>query len=681
MDKPILHIMPCLRAFEGVTCVAERGDAGDLGGARWSVGLECSHVSPEVSVWTLHAHVVDGSAGAAAAGFLLRPGRWSEDHYLLLPGAVYAGNRFESLKVPYSPRPGEAQRRPDPPVFISDIPRLRTRGASRIELPSGALPTPAVAAFDPENKTGWMILFPPTCGDFETGLDLRENERHEDVEIRITAPGVRERRYRFMDTNAASPDRGAAFGAGDRVSFQIVVHQFACASICALFERFFSARQSIKPSSGNRGAVSLSLPARLVEAHYNRDLWWEEAGLYRTDVATPHRQHPYQNGWCGGVIAEYALLRSSFGEPTRTRAKQHLNQVFSTGIAPSGLFYGRFGEAGWQPDGHGPQDRDTWRRHLTLVRRQGDALLYGLKALDALEARGEEIPRTWLNALRKAADALVAIWQRHGQFGQWVDQFTGEVVVGNSASGAIIPAALVAAHARFGGIYLEVASESAAALYRCCTMRGVTTGGPGDALQAPDSESSYAMVESFMALFAATGDPRWLECAQDAAHQFASWVMSYDYRFPEGSLFARLGIRSTGAVFANAQNTHASPGICTHSARALFDLARATGDARYEELALDITSVLAQCLSTDDRPMVAKDGEALPSGWMNERVNTSDWDDNHGGVFHGPCWCEVSLLLSHAEHPASSVHESARASAPREAPPAESMQTVARGAS
>lgn len=36
---------------------------------------------------------------------------------------------------------------------------------------------------------------------------------------------------------------------------------------------------------------------------------------------------------------------------------------------------------------------------------------------------------------------------------------------------------------------------------------------------------------------------------------------------------------------------------------------------------------------------------------MNERVNTSDWDDNVGGVFHGSCWCEVSLLLSFAELP------------------------------
>ena len=41
----------------------------------------------------------------------------------------------------------------------------------------------------------------------------------------------------------------------------------------------------------------------------------------------------------------------------------------------------------------------------------------------------------------------------------------------------------------------------------------------------------------------------------------------------------------------------------------------------------------------------------LPAGFINERVNTSDWEGEEcvGGVFHGSCWSETSNLLALAE--------------------------------
>jgi hypothetical protein len=41
----------------------------------------------------------------------------------------------------------------------------------------------------------------------------------------------------------------------------------------------------------------------------------------------------------------------------------------------------------------------------------------------------------------------------------------------------------------------------------------------------------------------------------------------------------------------------------------------------------------------------------MPSGWINERLNTSDWDYNVGGVFYGSTWAEVSLMLTCIEIP------------------------------
>jgi hypothetical protein len=54
-------------------------------------------------------------------------------------------------------------------------------------------------------------------------------------------------------------------------------------------------------------------------------------------------------------------------------------------------------------------------------------------------------------------------------------------------------------------------------------------------------------------------------------------------------------------------------------------------------------------VSRADRPIHDPSGRPLPPGWINERVNTSDWDDNVGGVFHGSTWSEVALMLMAVE--------------------------------
>jgi hypothetical protein len=198
---------------------------------------------------------------------------------------------------------------------------------------------------------------------------------------------------------------------------------------------------------------------------------------------------------------------------------------------------------------------------------------------------------------------------------------------------------------------LPVAEASLRELDAHCLQPGLCHGGVGDALSVPDSESAAALLESAMLLHAVTGSTEWIPVAERAAHNLATWVMDDDVVFPEGSEFARLGMRTTGTVFANVQNKHSAPGICTHSGAGLFRLYRATGDSRYMDLLYAIAGAIPQHVSRKDRPIHAQDGRPLPSGWINERVNTSDWDDNVGGVFYGSCWCEISMLLSVVEIP------------------------------
>lgn len=111
---------------------------------------------------------------------------------------------------------------------------------------------------------------------------------------------------------------------------------------------------------------------------------------------------------------------------------------------------------------------------------------------------------------------------------------------------------------------------------------------------------------------------------------------------------------TTGTVFANVQNKHSAPGICTLSGDSLFKLYRATRNELYLELIRDIAQCLPQYVSREGRLIQSwEDGPEMPAGWVNERVNMSDWEgkDKVGEVFYGSCWSEVSVLLTYAEIP------------------------------
>ena len=172
-------------------------------------------------------------------------------------------------------------------------------------------------------------------------------------------------------------------------------------------------------------------------------------------------------------------------------------------------------------------------------------------------------------------------------------------------------------------------------------------------LQCVDSESAFGLLESFVVLYDITHEEKWLKYAKENAHYCSSWVVSYNYLFPENSEFGRLGMKTVGSVFANLQNKHSAPGICTLSGDSLYKLWQWTGDALYLELVKDITLTIGQYLSTEERPIYdwEMEPQPMPQGFMNERVNMSDWEgvDKVGGVFNGSCWSETSNLLALAE--------------------------------
>ncbi len=592
----------------------------------------------------------EGHCENCALGLMMDLEDWSRSDHVHVPSALYAGNRFEARPQAYSPRHAEADARADCPTLITDVSRLDIDAPrSAVRLKEGDSAFPCIAIFRPEEQEG--ILFAIRPGEHPEGaLHIEEDLEAGRCRLMLSAPGVREdTRYSHCDTSTPSEDRGISLSAGESITFSYHLERFPCASVSDLMTQLFRLRHELFYRGTPKARLPFSEAFSRIERHYNRDFWGEEAQLYFT--SEPGFKIPWQAGWCGGLISTWPLMQLGSAE-SRERSIRNVHKVATEGVSPSGLIRGKCSVTGEFSNDFRYDETRPYTWGWSLVRRGADLLYYGARQYAAMEESGEDVDAL-RDMLLGLGDVFCRVWKENGQIGQFLDTDRAEIVVGNSSSGALLPAALVTAAARLQRPdWHQPAAEIARYYIREFLNKGYTTGGPGDAMQNPDSESCAALLESLVELYEQTKEIEWLQAAERCARLCATWVMPYDYRFPADSEFGRLEIQSTGSVYANTQNKHSAPGICTHAGLGLLKLYRFTGDERYLRLIESIARCLPQCVSLEERPIYAKrNGQALPDGWINERLNTSDWDFNVGGVFYGPCWCEVSMLLTVLELP------------------------------
>jgi len=562
-----------------------------------------------------------------------------------MPGAAYNGNRFESRRIRYSPKLLDSRDiGPEKPLIISDVPRLTINdGPSRIQERSGSMSVPAIGFQSDTLKTGFWLLTHQGTKFGDTGISIEESRDRKSAVISHTVPVVRENyQYSITDNQTASKDKAPDFKEGDEFTVRLRLYQFPSPDIQGLYNRFAEIRKDLAGENNLKPFIPFSSCFSVQEAKFNEQNWVEEQGYYSVGMRENFLQD-WQIGWTGGMISTYPLLFAG-NETSKQHVIRNFDWLFPNGICPAGFFWDS-GEKGTKWYGGDIRKPNTVNWHL--VRKSGDGLYYIIKQLMLMEKEGIEVKPEWKKGTQTVADAFVKLWDKWGQFGQFVDSQTGDVVVGGSTSGAIVPAALVLAANYFNNPdYQRVAQASAEYYYNNYIVNGITCGGPGDAMQNPDSESSYAMLESFMLLYESTQDGKWLKMAEEMANQFSSWEMPYDYQFPEISTLGKLSVLTTGMVLANTQNKHGAPGICTHSGIALWRLFRATGNPRYMELLKEIAFVMPQYLSHPSRPI-----EKMKIGWMSERVSTTDWLEGIGELMYGSTWAETSLMLSYIELP------------------------------
>lgn len=569
---------------------------------------------------------------------------WGADNYVIMPGAVYNGNRFEVLKYTYPPLFKKEDYKVDMPITITDVPRLnKYEGESRLDLNTGDLTTPSIGIYFPKIKKGIWILTEQATELGNSVLTFKENKDRTKAGFTISAPCVREQIY-GMTRLSESNETGVDWKQGDKVTLKCKIYVFENVnSPAGLNNHFLEIRKSYG-TSACKNQLPFSAAFKIMEDQENNEWWDEKNNLYTFGGEGWNMK--FQLGWVGGCMVTHPL--SLIGQSlSQERSLKNLNRVITESQAKSGFFYSCGNGKDWCSD-------CFWNPHpdnLLLLRKDADALYYFYKYCLSQKTINPnwQMPSEWKEPLRKFADAFVGLWNKYGQFGQFIDIETGEIKVGGTNSSVMAIGGLAfAAQYENRPELLKVAKEAARYYYKNFTMNGVSCGGPSEILQNNDSESAFAMLESFVTLYEVTGEKEWLNYAEDAAAFCSTWMISYDYKFPENSLFGKLDMHSTGAVWASTQNKHGGPAICTASGDCLLKLYRATGNKLYLQMLRDVAHNLMQYISREDRPI-----NQLHPGWINERVNLSDWEGKEyiGQVFNGNTWAQVSAMLTVAEIP------------------------------
>lgn len=553
---------------------------------------------------------------------------WEADTFVFMPACAYNGNRFKKVNRPYPPQflPEECGVNAEP--LINRLPAMNPDGSGKLEVTAGDMAVPCVGLFYPHQKKALFLYTQQQVKEKNIGFTAEAGR------LTVSFPARRMVAYRFLHEDALAPDSGIFMEQGEQVQSTFRILQADCADFADFYAFFFRTRKQF-------------LPARPLENLYTLQLW----ELLRDNKLAAWKKKSLISGsdWrCGGFLdgAEMELLPLLLMEKEKTADLICTALDFETlpeHLGASGFFYGSVKDGIPKSDKH-------------FIRLSAGTLYFLLKMFDHLQPKEQ-----WVKAARKCADAFVTLYCTYGKFGRTINPETGELLIGCGFAGVGAISALVKCAAYFqNDIYREIACSAGEYYYKEFAKHGYTNGGPSDILCAPDSESAFLLLEGLVNLYELTGESRWLSRAQHCLYYCSSWVVSYSYRFPESSEFARLNVNTVGSVFASIQNKHSAPGICVLSGDSIYKLYKYTGNADYLELIKDIAYFIPQCVATKERPIIAKAEDPyfnyladvpLKEGTINERVNMSDWEDASGvgNVISAPNWPENSLLLSYAE--------------------------------
>ena len=562
---------------------------------------------------------------------------WDQQNYVMIPCAVYNGNRNRIVYRDYAQGLERSDLyRKDLPQTTCEVPQLGLipGDPSRIEVNTSNTTTPVICMYSPSKRHAFIVLaeqgIPGSDGMTDNVFFVEESSDRSRAVLGVSMPGVREMKPEFIGFSA-SPDRGQTFRKGDQLTMRLRIYSFPADDIPALLDKFMSVRKDVTGPNFPRKLYPMSETAKIMTRNIDRRYYDGDFKFYCPENATW-----ISFGWIGGLMNTFPMLVLGDAEH-RAKVYNTFDFAIPRAQGESGYFHGAIDQDGRN---FGREGYDEFPE-IALTRKNADVLFWMIKQFMVLDAQGHEVKQSWKDNVKRLADAFVETWDKHGQWGNFVNNRTGDIAVYGTTSGAMAPGGLALASVYYGEpSYLNTAFAAAREFYdNQFVPLGMTTGGCADILQNADSETAVAFMTSLMTLHEITGEQRWFEMSRNLANLCATWTVSFDYVLPMSTPLAQYGAKLTGAVWASTQNKHGAPGFCCSSADPLFKIYRATGDERYAELMRDITHAYAEGIQEN--------------GYITERLTYCDCDSRGGRSNYpgGTGWNELNGILMSQEIP------------------------------
>lgn len=569
---------------------------------------------------------VDNTGTAPVTGFAGIRFAWRNEaeDYTLLPGIYYDGN-VQGL--------------------IKNIPTLSLPEKPIFSAAASAMTFPTVLA--KQGDTGFCWQFSPRSEAGWNGVTLDAAQGS----LTLWAPAQEEAIYHHTRFEGTRP--AFTWTPGKVVTVRFSVRQFDCPDVPALLDYHWeqAIRCALYPAR-NTPKVSESEAVTYVRDWIYRKhcvITPRDEPLILNAFMDLEEEWPHSGGaewnimigWCSGSMTALPLLK--FGGKYRDFAVRFLDFLSTHGNSPSGVKYCIYDGNAWMDKNH-PEFNEGY----THGRFYADYLIYLGKAIRFERENGVGHP-AWEADFRHGIELLCGLWEREHDFGVYWNMDDPVLTLKTRGCGAgafcVLALAEAARHypddERVRACFTQACEE----YYRRCVVTGRCNAGPVDILEADDSESIAALTDALVQACHLYGGEKNLKRALDAAKLFATWTVNYIPPFPCGSLFE--GVNVCGGVLANVQNRHVGPGICTNSARFLYDLGDLSGDSRWKDLYFRVKAAAINCVTTHDGEFFGTSFEDMfLKGMLSEQINVSDALSYSGETWCvSACWPATSVLL------------------------------------
>lgn len=559
---------------------------------------------------------------------------WShkETGFTLIPGIYYDGNAHEYQK------PIPVIRMPDRPLFAAAL---------------SAATFPAVLVKDQSNGIHYGIS--PTSLAGWNGVELNAAKQT----LTFYAP-AREDNY-YLHTRFSEFNRPAyTWEPRTYVCVRFSREEFRCEAVSQLLDYHWekAIRSGLYPAH-NQPKIPESQAADLV-----RD-WVFRKHCVITDKGEPmilnaftdlEKEWPHSGpaewnimiGWCCGTMTALPLLK--FGGKYRDFAVKFIDFLSTHGDSPSGVKYAVYDGNTWMSPSH-----PEYQQGYTHCRFYSDYLYYLGRAIRfEQETHGISHP-DWEADFAKGLEILMGLWEPEQDFGLYWNIEGQEVTLDRpgTCAGAFSLLALAEGcrhypeNARLAACFRDACRS----YHEKFVLTGRSFAGPVDIWEADDSESIAALTDALVQLYQRFGQAGDLTRALDAAKLFATWCVNYQPAFPGGSTLE--GTNVCGGVVANVMNRHIGPGICTNSARFLYDLGQMTGDRRWTDLYFRVKAAAINCVSTYDGEFCGNTfRENFAAGMLSEQINLTNSLNAAGETWCvSASWPSTAVLLGWFDTP------------------------------